>query len=178
MSLCALFAPWQGPLGSLFRTRKYLANHKWFTTAWVNWVVEANPPRSLVRTFCSSRTLLTAVFTLIASSLSPRCWSILAEASKMAVGFATLRPVKRKKHSVVSLFYHLFLELSIWQWIVMGLNLSPARTWTRLEFFWKAWTRYFEKSPENWSFLLLWFWTSAGTNVLLFSSEVFLLANH
>ena len=88
--------------------RKDLANHKWFTTAWVNWVVEANPPRSLVRTFCSSRTLLTAVFTLIASSLSPRCWSILAEASKMAVGFATLRPVKRKKHSVVSLFLSSF----------------------------------------------------------------------
>ena len=74
--------------------------YKCSTTAWVNWDVDENPPMSRVLTFCSSRTLPTAVFSLVASSTNPRCSSILALANSIAVGLATLRPRKDRERKV------------------------------------------------------------------------------
>ena len=69
---------------------------RWSTTACVNWLVVANPPKSRVFTLCSSKTLLTAVLTWSPLSCIPKCSSILAVANKRAVGLATLRPVINK----------------------------------------------------------------------------------
>ena len=93
---CADAAAWQG--------HKILIQLILSTTACVNWVVEAKPPRSRVRTFRSSRTLLTAAFTLRASTLRPRCSSILALASNKAVGLATLRPAKETAKKISTMY--------------------------------------------------------------------------
>ena len=87
---------------------------RWSTTACVNWLVVANPPKSRVFTLCSSKTLLTAVLTWSPLSCIPKCSSILAVANKRAVGLATLRPVINKNtHS--SLLVSILLKINPWK---------------------------------------------------------------
>ena len=64
-------------------------------TAAVNWLVEANPPRSRVLVLPSDKTLLIARVNCFDSLTSPTWFNISAPLSSMAVGLAKFRPVKK-----------------------------------------------------------------------------------